>query len=259
MPATQWFSPGLPWYSEKVAAAWPQFDFDAGVALLTEYVDDPERSDGKAAGEPIDVELSCPPDPTLIAAMQVLEQVWTQSGLVNVTLTNFDQQTHINNALGSDNGFVGIHRPTAGAGATDEDPSTFLNAALAPPTAEVAEAAGLPAALVSPLNFSNYFDPEAFANLVAAVQTDDFDERYALYETVMMKLAEDVPIWYSGHTATALVTDANLMGLNAWDLPDGTLGTGHPNAEGRWVSAPGSTADLRPVDSSMTGSGRNDD
>jgi hypothetical protein len=50
----------------------------------------------------------------------------------------------------------------------------------------------------------------------------------------MLQLAEDVPIWFSGHTATALITDANIMGLNSWELPDGTLGTGHPNAEGRW-------------------------
>ena len=234
LPGTQWFSPDSPWYSEKVAAEWLQFDFDQGVALLQEYVDDPERSDGKAVGEPIDAELSCPPDPTLIAAMQVVEQVWTQSGLVNVELTNYDQQTHIDYALGSDNGFVGNHTTHCWRVATDEDPSTFLNAALGPPTAEIAEANGLDPALVSPLNWSNYFNAEVFANLVAATQTGDFDERYALYESVMLQLAEDVPIWFSGHTATALVTDANLMGLNSWELPDGTLGTGHPNAEGRW-------------------------
>ena len=87
------------------------------------------------------------------------------------------------------------------------------------------------------MNWSNYFDAEVFANLAAATQTDNFEERYALYEEVMLKLAEDVPIWFSGHTATALVTDANIKGLNNWELPDGTLGTGHPNAEGRWPQA----------------------
>ncbi len=234
LPGTQWFSPDSPWYSETVAAEWLQFDFDTGVELLTEYVNDPERSDGKAVGDPIDAELSCPPDPTLIAAMQVIEQVWTQSGLVNVELTNYDQQTHIDYALGSDNGFIGNHTTHCWRVATDEDPSTFLNAALGPPTADVAEANGLDPALVSPLNWSNYFDAEVFGSLVAATQTSDFDERYALYESVMLKLAEDVPIWFSGHTATALITDANIMGLNSWELPDGTLGTGHPNAEGRW-------------------------
>ncbi len=76
-----------------------------------------------------------------------------------------------------------------------------------------------------------------FQNLVAATQTSDFDERYALYESVMQKLTDDVPIWFSGHTATALIADANLMGLNNWTLPDGQLGSGHINAEGRWRSA----------------------
>ena len=56
LPGTQWFSPDSPWYSEEVAAAWPTFDFDAGAATLQEYIDDPERSDGKAPGELIDVE-----------------------------------------------------------------------------------------------------------------------------------------------------------------------------------------------------------
>lgn len=237
LPGTQWFSPDSPWYSEKVAALWPQFDFEAGVAELQSYVDDPERSDGKAPGEPIDAELSCPPDPTLIAAMQVLEQTWSASGLVNVNLTNYDQQTHIDYALGADNGFIGQHTTHCWRVASDEDPSTFLNAALAPPTAEIAEAAGLPPETVSPLNWSNYFDADVFASLIAATQTSDFDERYALYESVMEKLAEDLPVWFSGHTATALIVDSSIKGLNSWELPNGVLGTGHPNAEGRWGQA----------------------
>ncbi|MCP4961988.1 MAG: ABC transporter substrate-binding protein [Actinomycetia bacterium] len=237
LPGTQWFSPDSPWWSQKAADAWPQFDFDGGVALLQEYIDDPDRSDGKAAGELIDTELSCPPDPTLIAAMQVLEQTWTASGLINVELSNFDQQTHIAYALGSDNGFLGSHTTHCWRVANDEDPSTWLNSAIGlPPTAEVAEANGLDG-IVSPLNWSNYFDVEVFGWTQAAIETDDFDERYALYEKVMVKLAEDVPIWFSGHTATALIVDSSLKGLASWELPNGTLGAGLPNAEGRWSQA----------------------
>ena len=87
---------------------------------------------------------------------------------------------------------------------------------------------------MSPLNFSNYFDGEAFGAAVAATQTDNFEERYALYESIQLKLAEDVPIWYSGHTATAFITDSAVSGVTAWELPDGSLGAGMPNAEGRW-------------------------
>ena len=233
LPGTQWYSPDSPWYSEKVAAAWPQFDFEQGVALLTEYVNDPARSDGKAVGEPIEAELSCPPDPTLIAAMQVIEQIWSSTGLVDTNLTNYDQQTHINYALGADNGFVGSHTTHCWRWSDDNDPSVGINPFLAPPTAEIAEAAGIPG-VVSPLNFSNYFDGEAFGAAVAATQTDNFEERYALYESIQLKLAEDVPIWYSGHTATAFITDSAVSGVTAWELPDGSLGAGMPNAEGRW-------------------------
>jgi len=234
LPGTQWFSPDSPWYSENVAAAWPKFDFDAGVGTLQGYIDDPARSDGKAAGEPIDVELSCPPDPTLIAAMQVLEQTWTASGLVNVNLTNFDQQTHINNALGAENGFIGVHGAHCWRWSDQDDPSNSLNPFLAPYSEENAEEAGLPG-VVSPLNFPNYWHPESFGAAQEAITTDDFDARYALYESINLAIAENVPIWFSGHTATMIGTEANVAGLNGWNLPSGDLGVGFPNAEGRWL------------------------
>ena len=139
LPGTQWFSPDSPWWSQKAADAWPQFDFEAGKAQIAEYVNDPARSDGKAVGEKINVDLSCPPDPTLIAAMQVLEQTWTGSELVTVNLTNFDQQTHINNALGADNGFLGNHGAHCWRWSSEADPSTSLNTFLAPWNADLAD------------------------------------------------------------------------------------------------------------------------
>ncbi len=233
LPGTQWFSPDSPWWSQAAADAWPKFDFEAGVASLQSYIDDPERSDGKAVGEPIDVELSCPPDPTLIAATQVLADVWTQTELVNVELTNFDQQTHINNALGAAPDFGGTHGVHCWRWSSDEDPSLTLNPFLAPPNGEVAEAAGLPG-VVSALNFSNWFNGDAFGAALAAVQTEDFDERYALYEQVSLLIAEEVPIYFSGHTATMIATDPNVLGVAGWHLPSGELGAGLPAAEGRW-------------------------
>lgn len=233
LPGSQWFSPDSIWYSEKVAAAWPKFDFEAGKASIQEYVDDPARSDGKAVGEKIEVELSCPPDPSLIAAIQVSEQLWTESKLVEVELTNFDQQTHINNALGGPPDFLGTHGVHCWRWSSDQDPSTELNRQFAPDRLETAEANGL-GELFTPTNFFNYFDAGLFSDLVAAIQTNDFDERYALYENVMLKIAEDIPLYYSGHTATMIATADNVVGLNGWQLPDGSLGVGFPAAEGRW-------------------------
>ncbi|MEZ5379461.1 MAG: ABC transporter substrate-binding protein [Acidimicrobiales bacterium] len=234
LPSTQWFSADSPWWSQKAADAWPQFDFEAGKAMVQEYVDDPERSDGKAAGEPIDVELSCQPDPTLIAAMQVLEQVWTGSELVNVTLTNFDQQTHINNALGADNGFIGVHGAHCWRWSSEDDPSISLNPFLAPYSAENAAENGLDG-IVSPSNFANWFSPEAFQLAQEAIATDDFETRKGLYEQINLIIGEEQPIWYSGSTATAIGVTPDIRGLNSWTLPSGDLGIGHPSAEGRWT------------------------
>ena len=149
--------------------AYPHFDYEAGKALIQEYLDDPERSDGKAVGEKIDVDLSCPPDPTLIAAMSVLEQLWTGTGMVNVTLLNTDQATHINTALGMGNGFMGDHGAHCWRWGSEDDPSVGLGDAYAPWQ-------------MSPLNFSNYSDDEASAALAEAITTDDFARRKELYE-----------------------------------------------------------------------------
>jgi peptide/nickel transport system substrate-binding protein len=126
LPTSQFFSADSPWFTQEADDAYFQFDFESGKALLQEYVDDPTRSDGKAPGEKIDVELSCPPDPTLIAAMQVAEQVWTGSELVNVTLTQFDQSTHINNAVSD------THKAHCWRWGTESDPSVAVNPFVAP-------------------------------------------------------------------------------------------------------------------------------
>ena len=233
LPATQWFSPDSPWYSEAAAAAWPQFDPEAGTASLQEYIDDPDRSDGKAVGEKIEVELSCPPDPTLIAAMQVLDNEWTNTGLVDVNLTQNDQATHINNALGSPDDWIGVHGAHCWRWSSDQDPSTELNRQLAPYNAAQSTEVGL-GGLFSPQNFFNYYDADVFADLTTAIQTDDFETRKQLYENVMLKFAEDLPVWYSGHTATMLATLPGVEGINGWVLPDGSLGVGFPSGEGRW-------------------------
>jgi hypothetical protein len=121
LPTSQFFSADSPWWTQEAEDAYFKFDFEKGKALLREQIDDPARSDGKAPGEKIDVELSCPPDTTLIAALQVVEQVWTGSEQVNVTLTQFDQ------APTSTTPTVTSIRLTAGAGApmaTHRLPST---------------------------------------------------------------------------------------------------------------------------------------
>jgi peptide/nickel transport system substrate-binding protein len=210
-PVTQWFSADSPWWTQEAADAYPTFDFETGTGLLQEYVDDPARSDGKAPGDPIDVELSCPPDPTLIAAMQVIEQVWSGSNLVNVSLTQFDQATHINNAVADQ------HKAHCWRWGTEADPSAAINPFLTDPAESVS-------------NFPNWFDPEAYGWAVDAIQTADIEERKELYSQIMVRINEQAPVWYSGGTATLIATDENIRGINNWTLPSGNLGNGTPGA-----------------------------
>jgi peptide/nickel transport system substrate-binding protein len=210
-PVTQWFSEDSPWWTQEAADSYPTFNFEEGKALLQEYVDDPNRSDGKAPGEKIDVELSCPPDPTLIAAMQVLEQVWSGSELVNVTLTQFDQATHINNAIADQ------HRAHCWRWSGEGDPSASINPFLTDPATSIS-------------NFPNWFDPEAYQWALDAIKTDDIEERKELYKQIMIRINEQAPVWYSGGTATMLAADSNIRGINNWTLPSGNLGNGTPGA-----------------------------
>jgi len=221
-PVTQFFSVDSPWWSQAVADAYPHFDFDAGTALLQEYVDDPSRSDGKAVGEKIQVDLACPMDPTLVAAMSVLDQLWTATGIVDVsTDTANDQQTHINVSLGLANGFLGEHAAHCWRYGSEADPSVPIGQAYNNWQA-------------NPLNFSNYDNAEIQGYLAEALTTSVFEERYALYEKIGIIANRDVPHWFSGGTATVIAVDEAVVGLDTWLLPDGTLGIGHPSAVGMW-------------------------
>jgi peptide/nickel transport system substrate-binding protein len=215
LPTTQWFSQDSPWWTQEAADAYPAFDFEAGKALLQEYIDDPARSDGKSPGDKIDVELSCPPDPTLIAAMQVLEQVWSGSELVNVNLTQFDQATHINNALSDQ---TAAHCWRFGS---EADPSVGISQAVSDPAASV-------------LNLGNYLDPEMQQWATEAAATDDFELRRELYGKIMTRINEQSLLWYSGGTANMVAVQPGIKGINTWTVPDGRLGAGIPDAAARW-------------------------
>ncbi len=215
LPTTQMFSADSPWWSQEAADAYQTFDFEAGKALLQEYIDDPARSDGKAPGEKIDVELSCPPDPTLIAAMQVLEQVWAGSEQVNVTLTQFDQATHINNAVSD------THQAHCWRWGGQGDPAAVINPFVADPEVSVA-------------NFPNFNDPEMQAWAAEANATADFDVRKDLYTKIMTRINEQAIVWYSGGTAVMVAHAPGINGINNWTLPSGELGVGIPDSIVHW-------------------------
>jgi hypothetical protein len=74
-----------------------------------------------------------------------------------------------------------------------------------------------------------------------AGKTIDPAIRKAAYETIMIEMNTNAVTWYSGHTATAFITQPNIKGLTSWTLPSGVLGVGLPGGEARiwgaWVAA----------------------
>ena len=215
-PGTQWVSPEDPYYSQDAADAYLTFDFEGGKALLQDYVDDPARSDGRSPGDKLDVPLQCPPDPTLIAAMQVVEQVWTASELVDVSLTQFDQATHIDLALNDE------HAAHCWRQGGQGDPFGTVGPYIAPPEA-------------SSLNISNYFDQQLADWAAEGGATDDLATRQDRYSKIMTEL-NDKAVWsYFAHTATLIATTPDVKGLVSWTLPSGSLGIGVQEAITRWA------------------------
>ena len=223
-PQTQYFSPSSPFYSEAVEEAWPKYDADEATRLLEEYVNDPERSDGKNPGDPIAVEFNCPPDPSLIELSQAYQAFWNAVG-VDVKLNSVEQAAHIANAIGSadsDPPFKGDYMINCWRMGGESDPYTTLNIAFGEVETE-------------PLNFTNYMSDTVDEQLEIMRTSQDTEERKAAVEAIGLEFAEQVPNLWTGGTAVLIGTKPEVNGVGSWKLPDGTTGNGIPDAVTRWA------------------------
>ncbi len=209
---TQFFSPDSPWYSSEVAEAWPTYDPDLAASELEDYVNDPNRSDGRTPGEPVEIEFACPPDPTLLDIAQAYQDFWGDLGF-EVNLVSLDQPTHIGRAL---SGEYMINCWRAGA---ESDPYVTLSGAFTDPE-------------TNPSNFTNYSSETIDANLEILRTSIDFDERYAAVEDIMFELAEQLPQIWTGGTATAVFARDDVRGFESWTIPDAD---GQPSILGNGV------------------------
>jgi peptide/nickel transport system substrate-binding protein len=205
--STQFFSKDSPWYSKKVADAYPKYDPTAAKKLLDEYKNDPARSDGKKPGEPVSIQFNCPPDPTLIAYAQAVQQMETNVGF-QVELKQVEQATHINNAVGkppyTDADYMINCWRLGGQG----DPDSILFNQYGKPEGTAA-------------NVTNYDNPEVQALLKTARESSDFKARYDAYEKIGLIFDEDVPQTWTGSTAASVYTKPGIKGIETFTFPDG--------------------------------------
>ncbi|HEX4905750.1 MAG TPA: ABC transporter substrate-binding protein [Acidimicrobiales bacterium] len=209
---TQYFSEDSPYYSEAVAAAWPTGDAEEAAKLIDEYVNDPERSDGKAVGDPVTFTFDCPPDPSLIELSQLYQAFWGGIG-VEVDLNQVEQATHVSEAIAGD------YQAKCWRVGDQGDPyRTFTDAFTAD----------------SPLNFTRFSHPRIDEALDVLRTTADNEARKAAVEDISMVLAEEVPNTFTAATLSVLAVQENVKNVDGWTFPDGTKGEGVPGATTMW-------------------------
>ena len=226
-PQTQFFSPDSAWYSTDVEDAYPSYDPEQAAEYLDEYINDADRSDGKAVGEPISVEFNCPPDPTLRDLAQLYQSFWQDAG-VEVQLNAVEQAQHIANAVDADGDppFSGAYMINCWRMGADADPYTTLRGAFDDPP-------------ITATNFTNYTSDRLKDNLEILRTSADFDERYVAVEDIGLELAENVPLIWTGGTATALMATPQVRNVVGWTIPDqdgapSIQGNGALGASIRW-------------------------
>ncbi len=204
---TQFFSKDSPWYSEKVAAAYPKYDVEAAKKLVEAYKADPARSDKQAVGAPLKVTFNCPPDPTLVAVAQGYQQMAAAAG-IEMELKQVEQATHINNAVGKPPFTSADYMINCWRLGGQADPDSVLYNQYSGPEGQAA-------------NVTNFSSPEVQKLLETGRESADFDTRYKAYEALGLIFDEEVPHVWTGATAASTVAKPEVKNVTTYKFPDG--------------------------------------
>jgi peptide/nickel transport system substrate-binding protein len=210
-PATQYFSPDSPYYSEEAEKAFPEFDPEKAQELYDEYINDPSRSDGQPVGTDLSFTYNCPPDPSLNELSQLYQSFWGNLGM-DVSLQAVEQAAHIQNAIARD------YDVQCFRFSEESDPYFILDEAFTP----------------GPLNFTVYQSPEIDAGLETLRTTTDLEERKEAVAAISLDISENVPNLFTGYTLTDVAVREEVKNVDGWAFPDGTKGDGVPGATTMW-------------------------
>jgi peptide/nickel transport system substrate-binding protein len=205
-PRSQFYWSGNAYYSEAVAEAWPTYDPEKAQELYDDYVDDPNRSDGKAPGEPVSFEYDCTNVPSLIEQSTALQGLWEEVGF-EVEVNPLEQSAHITEAV------TGDYDAKCFRSGADIDPVTTLGNAFGDPELAVT-------------NFTDFTSPVIDDALETLRTTDDLAARQAAVEEVGLVLAEEQPYYWTGSDLTFIAHADTIDGVASWTLPDGSSGDG---------------------------------
>lgn len=215
---TQFFSKDSPWYSEVAAEAYPSAEGpqqEPAIDLVEEYRADPNRSDGRAPGDPIEITYSCPPDPSLVEIGQLLQQLWGDIG-VEVNLESVEQPQLIANAVGGAEQtppWSGDYMVNCWRAGVESDPLTTFQNYFGPVE-------------TTPGNFTNFTHPDIDAAIDTLRTESDFAARYEATERINVVVNENSPIIWGVGTASYVGWRDDIHGIATWRLPEGSMGSG---------------------------------
>ncbi len=224
LPATQWWSPASIWHSEEVAADWPSHDAERAHALLREYTEDPERSDGRDPGEPVRVRVLCTDDLALGRMTAELKRQWESTGLVNVDVETLARTGLVSRVMGSvvqSPSFAGDFGATCWRVGGESDPAVLASAAVGP-------------VRTTPLNASNVTGEHLSALVSLIKSTDAGDDRRDAVAQFMAELANEAPYVLLAYSSSVVAAAADVAGLGRVSLPDGRVVEGQRLGVGRY-------------------------
>ncbi|MCP5030250.1 MAG: hypothetical protein GY939_00495 [Actinomycetia bacterium] len=200
------FAPGQPGFLED--NGYPEFDVAAGVELLDEYINDPDRSDGKAVGDPISFSFNNTNDPFNIETNQLVLSMWQEAfgDKVDITIEPIEQGSYVSLGVTGNYEVQGWRQH----GGTDHD--TQLRFWVSTTAAPV----GSPT-----FNFGRFKFPEVDA-LAAQTRTEtDQAKRIELFEDMNRLFGENVYYFATTYTLWGIIAGDYVQDIAPLPLPDG--------------------------------------
>jgi peptide/nickel transport system substrate-binding protein len=204
---TQYFNSTSPWYDEAAGADYALFDLAEAQRLADEYVNDPDRSDGKAVGDPVSFTYDCNTDPINLDRAQLFAQEWGDIGF-DVEIGTTEQSSFVTKIVGttSDPLFAGEFQVACFADGNEQDPLQLFRTRYG--DGQV-------------LNWTNYTSPEIDAQIEILRTELDPAVRQAAAAEISRITAEDMPIYWWASGATLVLTKPEIKGLETYTYPDG--------------------------------------
>ncbi len=200
------FAPGQPGFLED--NGYPEFDPAAALALLEEYINDPERSDGKAVGDPIGFNFNTTNDAFNVETNQLVASMWDDAfgDLIEVEITPIEQGQYVGLAVVGEYEVQGWRQH----GGTDHD--TQLRFWVSDTVAPI----GTPT-----FNFGRFHDPDLDALADASRKETDPAARLAIFEDMNRLFGERVYFLVTNHTLWGIIAGPYVRDIAPLPLPDG--------------------------------------